>query len=274
MFDLQGNVIGINTAIFSPTGGNVGIGFAIPAEEAKPIIDQLRTGERIKRGYLGVGIQPMTEDIAASLGLPKDRGEIVARVEPGEAAARAGIRQGDVILKVNGQDVSPDDTLSYIIGKTPVGSRMPIELIRNGERRTVTVTLGERPPEDQLAAAADPGSLPDGDDAAAPSAPDQASRNAIGLGFQTLTPDIARKLGVNPTTKGVVVNYVDPSSDAASEGFQPRDIILQINNVPVATAQAAAAQIEAARRAGRRKVLLFAQRGNSQPRYIGVDLKN
>jgi len=274
MFDLQGNVVGINTAIFSPTGGNVGIGFAIPAEEAKPIIDQLRTGERIKRGYLGVGIQPMTEDIAASLGLPKDRGEIVARVEPGEAAARAGVRQGDVILKVNGQDVSPDNTLSYIIGKTPVGSRMPIELIRNGERRTVTVTLGERPPEDQLAAAADPGSLPDGTDDAAPGAPDQASRNAIGLGFQTLTPDIARKLGVTPTIKGVVINYVDPSSDAASEGFQPRDIILQINNVPVATAQAAAAQIEAARRAGRRKVLLFAQRGNSQPRYIGVDLKN
>ncbi|RYD92714.1 MAG: trypsin-like serine protease, partial [Sphingomonadales bacterium] len=102
MFDLRGNVIGINTAIFSPTGGNVGIGFAIPAEEAKPIIDQLRSGNKIKRGYLGVGIQPMTEDIATSLGLPKDRGEIVARVEPGEAASRAGIRQGDVIITVNG----------------------------------------------------------------------------------------------------------------------------------------------------------------------------
>ena len=274
MFDLQGNVIGINTAIFSPTGGNVGIGFAIPAEEAKPIIDQLRSGSRIKRGYLGVGIQPMTEDIATSLGLPKDRGEIVARVEPGEAAARAGIRQGDVIVSVNGQDVTPDNTLSYIVGKTPVGTRMPIELIREGQRRTVTVTLGERPPEDQLAASADGDADQGDDDSSAQAAPDQATRNAVGLGFQTLTPDIARRLGVSPTLKGVVVNYVDPSSDAAANGFQPRDIILQINNVPVTTAQAAAAQIAAAKKAKRPTVLLFAQRGNNPPRYIGVQLKN
>ena len=274
MFDLRGNVIGINTAIFSPTGGNVGIGFAIPAEEAKPIIDQLRSGNRIKRGYLGVGIQPMTDDIATSLGLPKDRGEIVARVEPGEAAARAGIRQGDVIVRVNGQEVTPDNTLSYIVGKTPVGTRMPIELIRDGQRRTVTVTLGERPPEDQLANAGEP----DGDDVPSPdggqAAPDQSTRETIGLGFQTLTPDLARRLGVPPTTKGVVINYVDPSSDAATNGFQPRDIILQINNVPVTTSQAAAAQIEAAKRAKRPTVLLFAQRGNNPPRYIGVKLKN
>ncbi|ATE67551.1 Do family serine endopeptidase [Rhizorhabdus dicambivorans] len=274
MFDLQGNVIGINTAIFSPTGGNVGIGFAIPAEEAKPIIDQLRTGERIKRGYLGVGIQPMTQDIASSLGLPKDRGEIVARVEPGEAAARAGIRQGDVIVKVNGQDVTPDNTLSYIVGKTAVGSRLPIELIREGQRKTVTVTLGERPPEDQLANSGDGDEDQDDGAGSAPIAPDQATRNAIGLGFQTLTPDLARRLGVAATLRGVVVSYVDPSSDAAANGFQPRDIILQINNVPVATVQAAAAQIAAAQKAKRPTALLFVQRGNNPPRYVGVQLKN
>jgi len=274
MFDLQGNVIGINTAIFSPTGGNVGIGFAIPAEEAKPIIDQLRSGSRIKRGYLGVGIQPMTEDIAASLGLPKDRGEIVARVEPGEAAARAGIRQGDVIVAVNGQEVTPDNTLSYIVGKTAVGTRMPIELIREGQRRTVTVTLGERPPEDQLATNGDADNDQGDGDNDAQTAPDQSTRNAVGLGFQTLTPDLARRLGVPPTLKGVVINYVDPSSDAAANGFQVRDIILQINNVPVTTTQAAAAQIAAAKKAKRSTVLLFAQRGNNPPRYIGVQLKN
>ena len=275
MFDLQGNVIGINTAIFSPTGGNVGIGFAIPAEEAKPIIDQLRTGQRIKRGYLGVGIQPMTEDIASSLGLPKDHGEIVARVEPGEAAARAGVRQGDVIVKVNNQEVTPDNTLSYIVGKTPVGARLPIELIREGQRRTVTVTLGERPPEDQLASNGDDGDdQEDGVGNGAQVAPDQATRDVIGLGFQTLTPDIARRLGLAATVKGVVVNYVDPSSDAAANGFQPRDVILQINNVPVTTVQAAAAQIAAAQRAKRPTVLLFVQRGNNPPRYVGVQLKN
>jgi serine protease Do len=275
MFDLQGNVIGINTAIFSPTGGNVGIGFAIPAEEAKPIIDQLRTGQRVRRGYLGVGIQPMTEDIASSLGLPKDRGEIVARVEPGEAAARAGIRQGDVIVRVDNQEITPDNTLSYIVGKAAVGARLPIELIREGQRKTVTVTLGERPPEDQLASA---GNLDEdqGDDApgAVQGAPDQSSRSAIGLGLQTLTPDIARRLGVSSTLRGVVVNYVDPSSDAAANGFQPRDIILQINNVPVATVQAAAAKIAEAQKAKRPTVLLFVQRGNNPPRYVGVQIRN
>ena len=274
MFDLQGNVIGINTAIFSPTGGNVGIGFAIPAEEAKPIIETLKAGGKIKRGYLGVGIQPMTEDIATSLGLPKDRGEIVARVEPGEAAARGGIRQGDVIVSVNGQEVSPDNTLSYIVAKQPVGTKMPIEVIRDGQRKTLTVTVGERPPEDQLASNGPPDADdPDGD-SSTQAAPDQSTRNTIGLGFQTLTPDLARKLGLPATVRGVVINYVDPSSDAGAQGFQVRDLILQINNVPVTTVQAAAAQIEAARKAKKTSVLLFAQRGNNPGRYIGVQIKN
>jgi serine protease Do len=272
MFDLEGNVIGINTAIFSPTGGNVGIGFAIPAEEAKPVIEALKSGSKIKRGYLGVGIQPMTEDIAAGLGLPKDHGEIVARVEPGEAAARAGIRQGDVIVKVNGQDVTPDNTLSYIVAKTPVGSKMPIELIREGQRKAVVVTIGERPPEDQLAGTANPGD-DESDDNAAQANPDQSTRNTLGLGFQTLTPELDRKLGLPGTVRGVVINYVDPSSDAGAVGLQPRDVILQIDQIPVTSSQAAAAAIEAARKAKKSTVLLFVQRGNNPGRYIGVKLK-
>jgi len=273
MFDLQGNVIGINTAIFSPTGGNVGIGFAIPAEEAKPIIETLKSGNRIKRGYLGVGIQPMTEDIAAGLGLPKDRGEIVARIEPGEAAARGGVRQGDVIVKVNGQDVTPDNTLSYIVAKTPVGTKMPIEIIREGQRKTLTVTLGERPPEDQLAGVTNPSDDDSDSGSGAPTAPDQSTRNTLGLGLQTLTPDLARRLGLPGTVRGVVINYVDPSSDAGAQGFQPRDVILQIDQTPVTTSQAAAAAVEAARKAKKTTVLLFVQRGTNPPRYIGVKLK-
>lgn len=273
MFDLEGNVIGINTAIFSPTGGNVGIGFAIPAEEAKPIIETLKSGNKIKRGYLGVGIQPMTEDVAAGLGLPKDRGEIVARIEPGEAAARAGVRQGDVIIKVNGQDVTPDNTLSYIVAKTPVGTKMPIELIREGQHKILFVTLGERPPEDQLAGQVNPGD-DDGDSSGdAQSVPDQSTRSALGLGLQTLTPDIARRLGVPGTLRGVVINYVDPSSDAGAQGFQPRDIILQIDQIPVTTTQAAAAAIDAAKKAKKATVLLFVQRGTNPGRYIGVKLR-
>ena len=121
MFDLNGNVIGINSALISPTGASVGIGLAIPAELAKPVIDSLRRGQRPQRGYLGVGLQPLDENIAASLGLPKDQGEIVRSVVPGEAAARAGIQQGDVIVRVGGQEVNPDQTVSYLIANTAVG---------------------------------------------------------------------------------------------------------------------------------------------------------
>ena len=162
MFDLYGNVIGINSALISPTGASVGIGLAIPAELAKPVIDSLRRGQRPQRGYLGVGLQPFDENIAESLGLPKDSGEIVRSVQPGDPAARAGIQQGDVIVSVNRQPVTPDQTVSYIIANTTVGSRVPVELIRDGRRQTVTVTVGQRPTEEALAAIAG-GGADDGD---------------------------------------------------------------------------------------------------------------
>jgi serine protease Do len=274
MFDLQGNVVGINTAIFSPTGGNVGIGFAIPAEEAKPVIEALKGGGRVKRGYLGVGIQPMSEDIAAGLGLPKDHGEIVSRLEPGQAAARAGIRQGDVIVKVGGQDVTPDNSLSYLIANTPVGQRVPIDLIRDGRHMTVTAVVAERPPEDQLAA--ETGGGDDDDNGPADNGQNNngspSTRQSIGLGLQTLTPEIARQLGLTGTVHGVVVSSIDPSSDAAAEGIQRGDIIVGINQQPASSVSDAVAAIEAARKAGRGTVLLFIQRGNGTPRYLGVKI--
>ncbi|MFS0738124.1 Do family serine endopeptidase [Sphingomonas sp. 1P06PA] len=275
MFDLNGNVIGINTAIFSPTGGNVGIGFAIPAEEAKPVIDALRRGGRVQRGYLGVGIQQIDDAIAGSLGLPKNVGEIVSRVEPGYAAARAGIRQGDVIVKINNQAVTPDSTLSYIVANTPVGSRVPIELIRDGKRQTVTAVVGERPPEDQLAAADGDGLNQDENDGATTPAPNaQAStRASIGLSLQTLTPEIARQLSLGAGVKGVVVSSVDPSSDAATQGLQRGDVILSINQRSVATIQDVIAAVDAARAARRESVLLLVQRGSTPARYVGVGIK-
>src|SRR4051812_25573358 len=133
MFDLDGNVIGINSALISPTGASVGIGLAIPAELAKPVIDALMKGQRPSRGYLGVGLQPLDDDsIAAALGLAKGGGELVRSVVAGGAAARAGIQQGDVIIRVNNQPVTPDQTVSYLVANTPVGQRVPLELVRNG----------------------------------------------------------------------------------------------------------------------------------------------
>src|SRR5438874_8901629 len=165
MFDLNGNVIGINSALISPTGASVGIGLAIPAEAARPVIDSLIKGRRPSRGYLGVGLQPLDENLAPASGLPKDSGEIVRSVVPNGPAARAGLQQGDVIVKVNGQPVTPDQTVSYLVANTPVGSRVPLEIIRGGRHATVVVAVGERPTEEQLAALsggtpATPGSTP------------------------------------------------------------------------------------------------------------------
>ena len=152
MFDLNGNVIGINSALISPTGASVGIGLAIPAELAKPVIDSLMRGQRPQRGYLGVSLQPVDDNsIAAALGLPKGGGELVRSIVPGGAAARAGIQQGDVIVRVNGQQVTPDQTVSFLVANTTVGSRVPIELVRGGKRMTVTAIVAQRPTEEALA---------------------------------------------------------------------------------------------------------------------------
>ena len=272
MFDLNGNVVGINTAIYSPSGGNVGIGFAIPAEQAKPVVQQLMKGERIHRGYLGVQIQPMTDDIAQGLKLPKDRGEIVAHIEPGQPAARAGVQQGDVIVKVNGKDVTPDNTLSYMVAGLPVGSKVTLEVIRNLKPMTLTATLAERPSEDQLA-----GTSPDDNNDGAPdnggtNAPSSSVRNALGLSLQTLTPQLDQQLGLPSGTRGVVVTGVDDSSDAAAKGLQPRDVIQAIGNRQVSNVAEAAAAVAAAKKDGYKTVLLLVQRGNRPATYLGVDL--
>ena len=272
MFDLNGNVVGINTAIYSPSGGNVGIGFAIPAEEAKPVVAQLMKGERVHRGYLGVQIQPMSDDIAQSLRLPKDRGEIVAHVEPGQPAARAGVQQGDVIVKVNGKDVTPDSTLSYMVAGLPVGSKVVLDVIRNGKPMTLTAMLAERPPEDQIAGA-DQDQTDDGTaDNGGQSAPSSSVRNSLGLSLQTLTAQLDQQLGLAPGTKGVVVTGVDDTSDAADKGLQPRDVITAIANRPVTNVAEAAAAVEAAKKQGFKTVLLLVQRGNRPATYLGVDL--
>ena len=274
MFDMAGNVVGINTAIYSPSGGNVGIGFAIPAEQAKPVVEVLMKGGRVKRGYLGVGIQPVTDDIASALGLTKNHGEIVGRVEPGYAAARAGIQQGDVIVKVNNKDVTPDESLSFIVANLPIGSRVPIELIRRGQHMTVTAVVGERPPEDQLAGTlgGDNGS-DDNADSAAATAQSKATSSALGFSLQAITPRIAQQLGVPASTRGVVISSIDSSSDAAANGLKRGDVILSINQQPVTTLAAAAEVVANARKAGRDTVLLLVQRGTQPAIYVGIKLQ-
>ena len=275
MFDLNGNVIGINTALISPTGGNVGVGFAIPAEQVKPVIDALRAGTRPQRGYLGVAFQQIDENIADSLNIPRNRGELIRSVTPGGPAARAGIQQGDVIVTINNRPVTPDEPLAYLVSSLPVGSRVPIELIRNGQRRQVVVVVGERPTDEDLAklSGTDQGTPPRAPSDNQQSAGQRSTRQSLGLTVQALSPDILRSLRITDgNVAGVVVVGVDPSSDAAAEGLQANDIIMSINQRQTRTPEEAAAAVEAARAAGRDSVLLLVRRANNPPLYVGVNL--
>ncbi len=274
LFDMQGNVIGINNAIISPSGGNVGIGFAIPAETAAPIVEQLKRGEAVERGYLGVSIQPVDDDLADSLGIDRKRGEIIQMVEPDQPAARAGIEAGDIVLTVNGKAVTSEQTLSFLVANIEPGTTVPIELIRRGERRTVRARVGTRPSDEELrnrqmfSQDQDADEIPEGGDDGASPVIEQ-----LGLQVVDMIPEIARQLGVSRDLQGVAVLQVNPSSDAARKGIQRRDIILTANYQPVGSIADLEAQVRAARGADRNAVLLRVQRPGGGPlRYVAVRL--
>ena len=269
MFDMQGNVIGINSALISPTGASVGIGLAIPAEAAKPVIDSLRRGQRPQRGYLGVGLQPLDENIASALGLQKDKGELVRSVVAGEPAARAGLQQGDVILAVNGQEVNLDQTVSYLIANTTVGSRVPLDIIRDGRRQRVTVQVGQRPTEEELIKQA--GGDQEEGQALGEEAP-VAPGSALGLSLQPLNPQIIRALNLPAGQKGVVITSIDPGSDAAEKGLRRGDVIVSVNRQAVSQPQQVIAAVDATKRAGRSSVLLLVKRGQGIEAFFGIDI--
>lgn len=275
MFDLKGQVIGINNAIFSPTGGSVGIGFAIPAETAAPIVAKLIKGETIDRGYLGVQIQPVTEDVADSLGLAHNRGELVQTVQPGQPAANAGIQPGDIVLKVDGKEVSREQTLSYIVANTAPGKRIPIELIRNGKRMTLTATVAKRPGEEELAAQQFNPNQPQGDDQF--NQPQRQGEGlvekSLGLSVLPMNAQIARQLGVPDNTSGLVISVVDQSSDAGSKGLQRGDIVLSANYTDVKTVAELEAIVRAAKAEGRAAVLLRIQRRGQPAAYLPVRMR-
>lgn len=276
MFDMQGQVIGINNAIFSPNGGSIGIGFAIPAEIAAPIVEKLKMGEAIERGYLGVRIQALNEDLADSLGIAHNKGEFIQAVEPGAAAAKAGIKPGDVVTKVDGKEVTSDQTLSYLVAHTPPGSRIPIELIREGKRLTVNATVGKRPSEEELAQQSfDPEQESPSDRFNRP--PEKQgeglAEKALGLSFLPLTPRIALQLGASDDTQGLVINAVDPSSDAARKGLRRGDIVLSANYTKVTTVDAVEGQIRKARNASRDALLLRVQRRGQPAAYVPIRLR-
>ncbi len=245
-FNLKGEVIGINTAIYSPNGGSVGIGFAIPSNLAKPVIEQLREHGKVSRGWLGVQIQEVSPAIAKNLGLPTDHGALVADVSKGGPAEKSGIQQGDVIVSFGGQEITKLRDLTRVVAETPVGRTAKVKLWRKGHETTLEAVIAEQPDNMNLAANSS------GDEQ--PATPQRAS--ALGLRLVPLTPELRKQLKVPSSVKGVVVSQIADSSPLADVDLQAGDVIVSVNQEPVTTPKEAVAKLKAAQSNPDKSVLL------------------
>lgn len=261
MFNLRGEVIGVNTAIFSPTGTSLGIGFAIPANLARSVIDQLREHGRARRGYLGVRIQAVTDELAETLGLDEAAGALVAELSDDGPAAAAGIEIGDVILRFDGRKIDEMRRLPRIVGDTPVGRSVLVEVWREGARKTIRVMLGELP-EAEPRTAARPAPAPE---------KETAEVAALGLDLSALTPELRRRFDLDADADGVVVTEVAPGSPADEKRIRPGDIVRRIgpSQTEVAHPDEVAAAIEEARRTSARAVLALMERAGSR-RFVAL----
>jgi len=269
MFNLDGQVIGINTAIYSPSGGSVGIGFAIPSSLARNVVDQLIEFGRTRRGWLGVRIQSVTDDIAEGLGLEDARGALVASVTPGGPAAEAGIEPGDVIVEFSERDIEEMRTLPRIVAETPVGSEVEVTVWRQGELETLTVTLGELEAAEEAGLLAGlPDGTPEDDDAKGP----EETLESLGMALSNLSDDLRRRYDLPSEADGVVVTDVAPGSAAAERGLQPGEVIVEVGQEEVSSVEEVVTSIREARDAGRRSVLLLVEREGDM-RFIALNIE-
>jgi serine protease Do len=243
LFNTQGQVIGINTMIYSSTGTNAGIGFAIPIDLAKHVMEQLKAHGRVIRGWLGVEIQQVTPDLAQSFGLAKPTGALVAGVEPDGPAAKAALKRGDIIVKFDGRPVHDEHELPLIVADTPINKKVAVEVIRDGNRKTLEVVIGElKTSPTQVAKAEEPGSN-------------------WGMQVGRITPDIADHYHLQ-VHKGVVVRGVKPDSPAAEAGILPGDVLLEVNHHKVSSVDDFLAEVKQAK-ASKRPALILLQRGSA-----------
>jgi serine protease Do len=253
LFNMDGEVIGINTAIYSPSGGSIGIGFSIPANNAKPVVAQLKDFGRARRGWLGVRIQQVTPDIAESLGLKDATGAMVAGVNDGGPAEAAKIRNGDIILKFNGQDVKEMRTLPRLVAETPIGQDVPVTLWRDGKEMTITAKLGELPDEPKVAAATP------GTPGAKPEAAKPTAIEGLGLMLSLMTPEARERFQLGANQKGVVIAEVTPNGSAAEKGLKAGDVIVEVQQEPVSTPADVQKRVDGVRKQNRKSVLMLIQ---------------
>jgi len=262
-FDLRGQVIGMNSMIFSPSGGSIGIGFAIPASLIHDVIAQLKEHGRVTRGYLGVNIQTVTPDIASSLGLKDGKGALVAEVVAGGPAAKAGFEQGDIVTAINGQAVEDATDLTRKVASVPNGQTATFSVARQGKPMQIKVTIGARPDQPQLASL-----TPNKDGMIGPS-----SATAAGLGLSSLTPESKKNFNIaENVVNGAVITKVDPDSDAADKGLQPGDVVLRVGNRIVRTPADFQTGVAEAKKGGRTNVLLLVAHSQGGTGFVAIDI--
>jgi serine protease Do len=261
MFDLGGDVIGINTAIFSPSGGSIGIGFAIPSAFARPIIEQLRATGKVERGWIGARIQPVTDEIAEAVGLDKGRGAMIAVIDPASPAAQAKLQPGDVILAYDGKPIDRSRQLPRLVADTPPETPVKLTVWRDGKEQEVELKIAALNPNRPPAPSSEPEK---------PKPP--PTIEALGLKFVKLTPELRKQFSLPEGAKGVVISEVLQNTPGAAQGLRPGDLVVALGHEPVPGLDELQQKIAAAKRNGHKNVLVRVEReGNT--RFVALQLE-
>lgn len=266
LFNMQGEVVGVNTAIISPTGGSIGIGFAVPSDTVAAVIDQLKQYGETRRGWLGVKIQTVTDDIAETLGVPDNTGALISAVTPDGPAAKAGLESGDVILKFDGKDVSTVRGLPKLVAQTPIGKSVDVEVLSKGSKKTLQVAVGRLDDED------DDTGTGDKPDDSKPEKGNAPSASIIGLKVAPLTADLRKKYNLDDKVNGIVVEDVDPQSGAGQKGIKVGDVIVEAAQDQINSASDLEKSIEKVKKTGRKAVLLRVEGSKGDLRFVAVPL--
>ncbi len=257
-FNLRGQVIGMNSDFFSPSGGSVGIGFAIPASTIHNVVAALQAHGHVSRGWLGVSIQSVTPEIATSLGLKNAKGALIAEVEANGPADKAGFKQGDIITLLNGKSIQDNRDLTRKVALLPVGKIASFSVLRDGKPMTLTAMIMLRPDEKVAARAFDN-----------PAAPG-ATAKTMGLGLAALTPNARKAYNLNDDAQGAVITSVDPDSDAAENGLQPGDVVVRIGGQKVAGPADVESGVAEAKKSGRKSVLLLIAGADGGSHFVAL----
>jgi serine protease Do len=263
LFDMEGNVVGINTAIISPSGGSIGIGFSVPADTAKPIVDQLLQFGETRRGWLGVRIQPVTDDIAESLGMDSARGALIAGIDDKGPAKPAGLEPGDVVLTFDGKMIREMRDLPRIVADTPVGKKVEVSILRRGEEITKTVEIGRLDEGPQKAELEVPKAEPE----------KPVVTKLLGLQLSEMSEDLRKQYKIGAEVKGVVVTDVDPASAAADKQLRAGDVIVEVAQEAVNQPADIATRVEALKKEGKRSALLLLSNGAGELRFVAIALE-